>query len=399
MLTANFVQDTYELRDEHNQLLFDDNKHGYLFDYLRVEFTQIEKMLESFFSEQFDFERMHLKKDRPALAYSDDYVKAQQSNFLINKWDYVIDNAYLSGIVDCLKKNHPYFAIDSNALKCTEAILVDYFNSKLYCSEDILHEDDYVNTLEELLAIPPFFPIRMKISLNKERNFNLDILNHYIDYVSTYDRYGYLRRMLKKGRKIEPPLLKIIEEQQFINKLLFSLLRVSDNATSEQKNEKFNFDLKLDLVVFIEGSIIREKFNLTSISQLLHYEAFQMVKTGVKIKMCRCCNGFFVAGDMRKNYCERVIKGDKTCMDVGPNQYFRNQKKNDDMYKAYRKALSKNLVRLEREAISDEQYKYWQEKANEKRENKSEDFYDWLGLRINEIKDVYEKSRIPDAEK
>jgi len=124
-----------------------------------------------------------------------------------------------------------------------------------------------------------------------------------------------------------------------------------------------------------------------------------MVKTGVKIKMCRCCNGFFVAGDMRKNYCERVIKGDKTCMDVGPNQYFRNQKKNDDMYKAYRKALSKNLVRLEREAISDEQYKYWQEKANEKRENKSEDFYDWLGLRINEIKDVYEKSRIPDAEK
>jgi hypothetical protein len=401
MVTVNFIQDTYELYDEQNILLFGDNKHRYLFDYLRADLAQIEIMLEHFFSEQFDFNLMRLKEGRPELAFrEDDYERDLQTNFIINRWDYVIDNAHLIGIVDCLKKSHPYFMIDSNALECAEATLVDYFNSKAYCSEVALHEKEYVDIFEELLTLPPFPSIDIRISPNKPNEIKGFILKHYSEYFSTYDKYGDIRRVLRKGKKIEPPSLKIIEEQRLINKRLLHLLCVSGNAKDKQNSEKVSFEIDMNIEVFIEGNNTREKFNLNNLSQLLRYEVYQMVKAGVKIKACNCCNAFFITKDMKKNYCDRVISGDKTCRDVGSDRFFRRQKKDDPMYQAYRKAFSKNKVRQDRGRIDEQQFNFWRDKAIEKRKNKSEDYNEWLGLSINDIREVYAKETgICDSDK
>jgi len=400
MVTAEFIQDAYEVHDGNNHLLFNDCEHRYLFDYLCIDFSQIKIMLEHFFSKQFDFNLMQLKKDRPALAYNDDgYAKAQKFNPYESKWDYVIDDVHLSGLFVYLEKSHPYFTVGDNALMCAKAILVDYFDSKSYCSEIPLKEDEYVGVLEELLTIPPFPPINLWISPNRPKDFKLDLKNNYRDYYETYRKYADLRHMLKKGRKIKLPPLKIIEEQKQLNKLLLNLLCVSDSSTSKQKNERFSFELNMHLVISIQGNVIREKYKLDNIGQLLHNEVFQMVKMGVKIKICKCCNAYFVTEDMRKNYCNRIIDGDKTCMDVGPNRFFRNQKADDPMYKAYRNAFSKNKMRHTRGNFTDEQFNYWQKEATEKRKNKSNDFYEWLDLTVNEIRAEYDKAKVCNVEK
>ena len=391
MVTASFVQDTYEVYDKHNRLLFNDHNHRYLFDYLYADFSQIEVMLKRFFSEQFDFVLVRLKEKRPALAYNDDYAKALKSNSFTSQWDYVIDNAHLREITDCIEKSHPYFMIDYNALKCVETVLVDFFNSKLCCCNEVLHESEYVKILEELLTIPPFPPVILRVTSSKITDFRLDILNHYKDYLNKYTECGGLRRLLAKGIEVESPLPTIVEEQRLINKRLQNLSCVSNPITNNKTNEIFTVELDMRLLVYIEGNIIREKFSIYNIGQLLDYEVFQIVKTRVKLKKCRHCNAFFVVNDMRKNYCDRVVDGNKTCRDIGPYLYYKTQKVDDDMYKSYRKAFSKNKMRHTRGVITDEQFNYWQEKANDKRKAKSEDFDKWIDLTINEIRDMYKK--------
>lgn len=382
MAYAIFNKDHYELYGNNEKFWFNDSEHLYLFDYLHYDLSQIEPLLERFFTEQFDFEQMCLKKDRPPMMFNDDYEKDMELTSLIMcQDDYAIENAYLRGIKDILLKSHPFYGINSNALKGAKSIVLDYFNRRACLSEIALSKDEYERILKVLLDIRPFILVD-----DKTKPFigdNLFILIRYAEYFNQYDAYTGIRRKISKGEKIDPPSLKIIKEQKQIDQMLTKYMNTPKSKT--RKAKRTNNEVKQDRIFF-------NQIPVNDLNQLLLYEAIEVMASGLNVRQCNCCDAFFITEDNRRNYCDRIYKGDK-CTDVGPDRYFIKTK--DDMYKAYRAALSKNIMRIDREQIDEEEYKWWKAKALEKMKRKCKDFDKWIGLTDKEIKRLYKEEAYP----
>ena len=379
MAYAIFNQDHYELYSNNENFWFNDSEHLYLFDYLHYNLSQIELLLEGFFTEQFDFEQMRLKKDRPPMMFNDDYEKDMElPNVIMSQDDYTIENAYLSGIIDILLKSHPFYGINSNAMKGAKSIVLDYFNMRACLSEIVLTKNEYVRRLEKLLDIRPFILVD-----DKTKQFigdNLFMLIRYAEYFNQYDTYTGMRRKIRKGEKIDLPLLGIMKEQRQINQMLTKYMNIPESKA--RKAKRANKEVKQDRNFF-------NRIPVNDLSQLLLYEAIEVMASGLNVRQCNCCDAFFITKDNRRNYCDRIYKGDKTCTDVGPDRYFIKNK--DDMYKVYRAAMSKNIMRNDRKQITEEEYKWWKAKSPEKMKRKCKDFDEWIGLTSKEIKRLYKK--------
>ena len=390
MTHAYFTDDSYELFDSNDQPCFNDNNHLYLFDYLAKDISRIESLIKAFFTEQFDFVRLQLRKDRPPIEYREDLERDKQLYNIVVIGDYAIDNTYLMEIKRIIERSHPYYQIQGNALEVTEDVLIDYFHTQASQNEDFMKMDEYEDILTELLSIPPFLPIGMRNLLLRDNMLKLKL--KYKDYTNKYNDYREIRRMLSIGKEVEAILPKIIDEQINIQRIVSNFFDIQgDDSRSE-----YSFNVDLNYSVFVNSHTIREKLNIDNLNQLLQCELIRMIKAGIRAKRCHCCNNYFIYDDNRKNYCNRIIEGDKTCQDVGPGRYFRSRKKTDDLYQAYRKALSKNKMRQSRKQLSAQELEFWQKAADAKRKSNSEDLAEWLDLAAKDIRDAYHRNNDHD---
>lgn len=383
---AQFEKDGYRLyvNDDSSSTISDLN-HMYLFDFLYYKLEPIEPLLDQYLTEQFDFTQMCLKDDRPAIVYQSDYEQAQRTNALVDLTEYEIPNTYLQRILSVLEKSHPFYSINDNAIKEAEAIVVDGFNIKAGISEYVMEKKKYGGILAELLTVSPFPPYGYWPPHFGESK--IEIERYYKDYLETYEKCNTVRRMIKKGIVIMPPRLGILETHRQLKDLLVELLDQTQSVCESHKKMP-PYEFMINLKVRVIDGIIYEQYSIGSLRQLLECELYHMVIEKIKIKKCKYCNAYFVYDDNRNQYCERRIEGDKTCQEVGPNRVYWNQRKNDDSYKALRKASAKNSMRLNRGVITSEQFQYWREQAEVKRKTDSDDYFEWLELAIPELREA-----------
>lgn len=373
---AKFKNDHYDLFDTNNKPLFNDAEHMRLFNYLNYDLSRIEILLNNFFAEQFDFERMKFRDDRPKVEYNDQYKEDENSaiNTIIVSSDYRVDNIYLSEIINILSESHEYYRIDYNAEKEAEKIILEYFHERACTSEIVLdYKNEYVEILNELLNIPPFILIKDTRYPFIEKDIDLRMLVRYAAYYDKYVLYGAKRRKKSKGEKIEYSSPEIIEQQKEINEILIEHM---NKAKSKRRKAKIKDNDERILPV-------------SDLNQLLKYETNKIKKTGINIRQCHCCEAFFITDDNRRNYCNRIYRDNKKCSDIGPTLYFYKNK--DDSYKNYRAAMSKNQMRLLRKRITDEQYEWWKTKVLELLKNESKNLDAWLRLTIKDINKLYRK--------
>lgn len=108
---------------------------------------------------------------------------------------------------------------------------------------------------------------------------------------------------------------------------------LSGYVLTPTKNNKLNYetvsymndenitDAKEQLEIMHEDNKILSLMNYTVIEDfcdLMYYEFMHIMKTGRRIKICKNCGRYFVLKDKRKReYCDRIFEGDKTCKDIG----------------------------------------------------------------------------------
>lgn len=389
IMYAQFIKDSYVYFVEESSSSLSDSNHRHLFDFLNYDLTPIKLYVDEFLTEQFDFSRMCLKDNRPPIMFNADYEKALQTNEIIDLTEYMIPNTYIQGIISTLANSHPFYTMGFNAEKEAESIVINGFNAKICASEYVMDKKEYDDIIEKLLTVPPFFPIGCRSTLLGDSRIQNE--KYYKNYWEAYDAYSAVRRMKEKGINFSPPLFGIFETQRRLNNLLAELL--DKNQTAGMRNKKTDsYKFLIDLTVLVIDSVIYEQYSIESLCQLLECEIYHMAINKIKIKKCKCCDAYFVSDDNRIQYCDRLIKGKKTCQKIGPNRTYWNQRKNDDKYKAYRKAFSKNSMRLSRGVITAEQFQYWREQAEIKRTLDSDDYFTWLDLTINEIRVAFQST-------
>lgn len=455
-----FSKDCYRFYDDHNMPLFDDQSHRHLFDFVDAELPQIELLLEKFFSAMFDFKKLKLKEDRHRKEFSKEYEKAAKSVnpvYIIEESEYYIANVYLEEMISILESSHPYYRIGENARNAAEDVIIDYFHLHSSYNEDVFTEEEHKNIVIELLSVPP---LPGYFSPSDEKS-NMRLKKFYLDYKDRYSRSSSFRRILEKGREGEAKCsINIIAVQQRMKELLFRILdisvpvinrlsifdriwlykklqskkpfsstdvqklsacpaktgtipqsgeymkEVSDFITAHPFHDGLHYDFapegNIKLTIFEDENKVYEQLGVEALEQLLQWEFIKMVEAGAKIKRCACCSRYFLVRDGKNNYCGRVFKGDKTCLDAGSNHRFKEQKKNDVYYTAYRKAISRNRARInsKTKAISKDSFDYWRMEAERKLAEVYTDggkcsgsFFKWLDMTNEEIEEKAKNSR------
>lgn len=66
-------------------------------------------------------------------------------------------------------------------------------------------------------------------------------------------------------------------------------------------------------------------FVIQTLEEMLYLEFMEMLKRGIRIKHCALCDKYFVLADKRKReYCDRIYKGNRTCKQIGAKLKFNN---------------------------------------------------------------------------
>ena len=66
------------------------------------------------------------------------------------------------------------------------------------------------------------------------------------------------------------------------------------------------------------------------------------------IKKCGNCEKYFITPKENVSYCDRIVKGNLTCKDIGNKEYQKRKQEKEPVYNKYRSILSKKCMRASR---------------------------------------------------
>ena len=108
-------------------------------------------------------------------------------------------------------------------------------------------------------------------------------------------------------------------------------------------------------------------------------EFMEMIKRGIRIKRCGLCDRYFVLADKRKrDYCDRIYKGKRTCKQIGAKQKFNQSVEQDSFLQEIQRTYNRMYSRYYRmdawdgdrqtNKMTEEQFKAWTDMASKARQ-------------------------------
>ncbi len=123
-----------------------------------------------------------------------------------------------------------------------------------------------------------------------------------------------------------------------------------------------------------------------NIYDVIDYFVREFVKREQSVRICKNCKRYFsLSGRSDAEYCNRSIddKG-RTCRDVGSIKAWTEKRKDDDVFKVYRREYKKRFGWIKAGKIEQDDFYAWSEKAREEKskcdagEISLQEFVEWL---------------------
>ncbi len=115
--------------------------------------------------------------------------------------------------------------------------------------------------------------------------------------------------------------------------------RLADKFTSDSDGYFATLHEDQDSLSIVKGNLIRTHM------EFLFFSFLELLRRGTRIQRCECCGSYFIPKTKKKTlYCDRVLRDEKTCKDIGPKLMQRYLKsadaagaieKYDKLYKMY----------------------------------------------------------------
>ena len=155
----------------------------------------------------------------------------------------------------------------------------------------------------------------------------------------------------------------------------------------------FAFD-ETDDMDAIKSSLISNKVDIVEMveidtfSDLIRFEIYNIVKSGLNFKRCRYCGGYFIPrGRTDIEYCNRIKTGEKKrCSEIGAFRVRNVKLKENPIHKAYIQAYHRMDSRKRQGSLSQEKFQDWNWQALDRRdkclagEMGIEEYKVWLDL-------------------
>lgn len=138
----------------------------------------------------------------------------------------------------------------------------------------------------------------------------------------------------------------------------------------------------------IDNKTFTEVLYPKDIYDIIDYFVRECVKREQPIRICKNCGRYFVvSGRINTEYCDRPIddKG-RTCKDMGAINVWTEKRKDDEVFKVYRREYKKRFGWIKAGKIEQDAFYAWSEKAREKKakcdasEISLQEFSEWLKI-------------------
>ena len=119
----------------------------------------------------------------------------------------------------------------------------------------------------------------------------------------------------------------------------------------------------------INDEVFTEVLEPNSIYDLIDYHLRECVKREVKMRVCKNCGRYFsITGRANTGYCNRPFDSrGRTCKEVGAIAQWTLSKKDDDVFKDYRREYKKRFARMKAGTLPSQEFYAWSKKAREKK--------------------------------
>ena len=134
------------------------------------------------------------------------------------------------------------------------------------------------------------------------------------------------------------------------------------------------------------GEVFTEVLTPNNIYNILDFQLRACVKQEIKMRRCKNCGRYFaVMRHGATEYCGRVAdERGRTCREVGAINTWTRSKRDDEVFKVYRREYKKRFAWIKAGRITDEAFYAWSEKAREEKKKCDRDiislaeFQQWL---------------------
>jgi len=158
------------------------------------------------------------------------------------------------------------------------------------------------------------------------------------------------------------------------------------NAEGNDTLNTFQFQPQPMSFEVIDKKVFAEVLYPNDIYDLIDFHVRECVKREVKMRVCKNCLRYFaVTRKASTEYCDRVCdsKG-RTCREIGAINTWTQSKRDDEVFKEYRREYKKRFARINAGKLSKGAFYAWSEEARRKKEDcdsgliTAEEFSQWL---------------------
>jgi hypothetical protein len=88
-------------------------------------------------------------------------------------------------------------------------------------------------------------------------------------------------------------------------------------------------------------------FAIQSLEEMIYLEFMEMVKRGIRVKRCALCDRYIVLADKRRrDYCDRIYDGRRTCKQIGAKRKFNQSVEDDNLLAGISADLQSNVFKV-----------------------------------------------------
>ena len=177
-----------------------------------------------------------------------------------------------------------------------------------------------------------------------------------------YELPETLRRMQTQIMELFKNVLDIDSGTETVSQRMAAYYKTAGDHAFHFHPQPVGFEL-------INDEVFTEVLEPNSIYDLIDYHLRECVKREVKMRVCKNCGRYFsITGRANTGYCNRPFDSrGRTCKEVGAIAQWTLSKKDDDVFKDYRREYKKRFARMKAGTLPSQEFYAWSKKAREKK--------------------------------
>lgn len=232
---------------------------------------------------------------------------------------------------------------------------------QLACTHEGRYRQNAYALLDELALRHIYFQ-QLRLDL-KYRISRAVILEQYTEDILPrkylYDLPRMLRQMQSQIMDIFLNVLDMDNGTEAVSQRMVAHYKAAGERVFRFYPQPINFELVNDTFA--------EVLDPNSVYDLIDFHLRECIRREVKMRVCKNCGRYFaVTGRTTTEYCSRPFDSrGRTCKEVGAIAQWTLSKKDDDVFKDYRREYKKRFARMKAGKFSPEKFYAWSKAARE----------------------------------